>query len=813
VRAVIYLARRRLVREWRSLLPVCLVVGLSGALALGALVGGLRTASALDRMEAASEPYDAWASPMSPALDPGTLDRIRALPSVKSVSGVFIYTLGPPGGFSNVHEARWNDLGVVVMDGGALVQFARPVISEGRLPAPDSRNEVLVQQSYADAHDVHVGDVIPVRSFSDLEVSLMWANGDSDLRALTSDPTFGTPHLLVVSGIGSMQDSLVTYIASAPYAFIGGPGIVKTLGTNRNELPFGALLRLKDPSQMPAVTDALAKMLPDQIWTYLTWSASKALADRAMRPAAVVLWIFSAVVGLIGLVLVGQVLARRFPVDVKRSRTLATLGLTHAQRTAVVFLLVLPPVALGGALAIAGAYATSWLTPIGPARMAEVMPGPQFDRAYLVGAAAWCGAILVMSLVPAWRSTRLIPDDEPVEGSRLADRLTRWGTPYPITVGIRFALEPGRGTTAMPTRSTLAGAIVGGVVIAATVTFVASLGAAIAHPDRYGLNFDGAILYTNHGGGTWQPIDDIERPLREDPGVAETGRLRIAEVSVGAKPLMTLAFSGPDDLGPTIVRGRMPAAVDEVALGQVTLQDLGVSIGDRVAVASPGFTGDARIVGVVVLPSQGFYNTTDATSPGVGAVVDDRALGVFDPDEVWLATFRTSPGVSMSEVNQRVEEAATYPFEALGMLAVWPIEVQTLTQLRNLPLVLAASLLLLMAAVGAHGFFVAIRRRRRDLSVLRILGARRAALRGIGLSQGTTIVILAAIVGIPVGVIIGRWAWLTLAGHYGLLAVPEVPAAVIAALVGLEAILAALTGLAAVDSGLRRWAFSGLSND
>ena len=66
--------------------------------------------------------------------------------------------------------------------------------------------------------------------------------------------------------------------------------------------------------------------------------------------------------------------------------------------------------------------------------------------------------------------------------------------------GMRLALEPGRGRTAVPVRSALAGAVLAMTVVSATLTFGASLTTLVSHPALYGWNFDYA-LYAVQGWG------------------------------------------------------------------------------------------------------------------------------------------------------------------------------------------------------------------------------------------------------------------------------------------------------------------------
>ena len=59
--------------------------------------------------------------------------------------------------------------------------------------------------------------------------------------------------------------------------------------------------------------------------------------------------------------------------------------------------------------------------------------------------------------------------------------------------------------------------------------------------------------------------------------------------------------------------------------------------------------------------------------------------------------------------------------------------------------------------------------------------------------QATTIAVVAAAIGIPLGIVAGRWSWVVLAGGLGVVAEPTVPALVIVG-VGAAVLLIALRG-------------------
>jgi predicted lysophospholipase L1 biosynthesis ABC-type transport system permease subunit len=85
----------------------------------------------------------------------------------------------------------------------------------------------------------------------------------------------------------------------------------------------------------------------------------------------------------------------------------------------------------------------------------------------------------------------------------------------------------------------------------------------------------------------------------------------------------------------------------------------------------------------------------------------------------------------------------------------------------NLPIILAALLALLAASTLMHTLLTVVRRRGRDLAVLKTLGFVRSQVRAAVAWQVTTLLVVALIIAIPLGFAAGRWSWDTFAGAIG----------------------------------------------
>ena len=124
-----------------------------------------------------------------------------------------------------------------------------------------------------------------------------------------------------------------------------------------------------------------------------------------------------------------------------------------------------------------------------------------------------------------------------------------------------------------------------------------------------------------------------------------------------------------------------------------------------------------------------------------------------------------------------------------------PSDIAALRRLRSTPVALASLLVLLIAATVVHALLLAIRRRRRDVAILQCVGMRPGQVMLATAWQATTIALVAIVVGIPLGIIVGRWSWMVLARLLGVIEDPVVPALVIAGAAIAVLVMANLVGL------------------
>lgn len=103
-------------------------------------------------------------------------------------------------------------------------------------------------------------------------------------------------------------------------------------------------------------------------------------------------------------------------------------------------------------------------------------------------------------------------------------------------------------------------------------------------------------------------------------------------------------------------------------------------------------------------------------------------------------------------------------------------DLMNLERVGYLPGLLAGLVALLALGTVAHALVMSVRRRRRDLAVLKTLGFVRGQVSQTVAGQATTFALVAGLLGLPLGIAGGRWAWRVVAEQLGVATGPVVPA-------------------------------------
>src|SRR5436190_1138067 len=184
-------------------------------------------------------------------------------------------------------------------------------------------------------------------------------------------------------------------------------------------------------------------------------------------------------------------------------------------------------------------------------------------------------ALAIFALLLArtvWRAARLSTGGAPAReahSSRVAQVAAQAAVPPSTTVGVRLALDPGGGQTAVPVRSALAGSVIAVTAVVAAFTFGANLSHLVDTPRQYGQTWD-VIIDSQFSAATPAQLEAL---IKGQPGVRGWSYGDYASVNAGGRAIPGIGIArgrGPV-MPPAIVDGRAPNSDDEVAFGATTL--------------------------------------------------------------------------------------------------------------------------------------------------------------------------------------------------------------------------------------------------
>jgi putative ABC transport system permease protein len=343
-------------------------------------------------------------------------------------------------------------------------------------------------------------------------------------------------------------------------------------------------------------------------------------------------------------------------------------------------------------------------------------------------------------------------------------------------------------------RSVVVGAALAVAVVAATITFGASLHRLVSRPALYGWNWDRELV--TPGGGQYISIKKAAPLLRGDPDVEAWSGYYFDTLRIDGQTVPILGTESDAAVSPPLLSGHRVEARDQIVLGELTLAELGKHVGDTVNVSYGQSTSRrVRIVGTATMPAVG-PPTELHLSVGTGAVADFRFIpadvlngqgrpGLFSPNAIFV---RFRPGVDGSVATARLRSigraAATKDSGGLQVVGVQrPAEIVNYRAMGSTPMLLAAGIAL-GATIGLGLALIAsVRRRRPTLAVFKALGFTRRQVASSVSWQSNTVVVGGAIVGLPLGIMVGRIAWISFAHQLHVFPRVTVPAAGVGVLV------------------------------
>ena len=738
-------------RRWRALVVLALLVALATATVLSAVAGARRGATAFDRLWAGTLPATATVLANQPGFD---WAKVSALPEVTAMGLLVIYY------GATVEGLPGANLSFPPANAAPGQTIERPVVLAGRRYNPARVDEVDVSPHFVAHYGKGIGDTLTLHLSSP-------AQADAGFDASTGQPEGPRVKVRIVGVVhgpfalerpGDAGGILLSNAVFTHYR-------ADIMGTTGQSF-VNALVRLKGgAAQVPAFRADLARVTARKdidVWDNYTVIGGPVRKTSGYE--ATWLLAFGVAALLAAFFLVGQSVARHVSASAGELRVLQAVGLTRSQAVASATLGLALAAAAGATIGVAGAIVASRWMPIGGASLAE--PHPGVDADWLVLASGWSVAVLLTTVGTALAARLALPaarSPVPARRSAISVAAARAGLPVPFVVGTRFALEAGRGQSAVPVRSALTGVIAGVLGVLAAFTFYAGVSDAAANPARFGQTWQ-LETYIGYNGQDFSPAAArVMRAVAADPDVTGVDAPLVAGAQTGQVSIESFTYEpvAGKGLQAVLAAGRMPASATEVVLGVTTAKALHAVTGSVIRLDGGTTPRAMTVTGVGFIPS-GPHNDYDQGAWLTPAGYQRVFHGAHFAFKYHLGAVAVRPGADLATVTRRlnataaaIKGGAAYTFAPSAPL----VQVQVIKDVAQLPLALSGFLAILGAGAVGHALAVAVRRRRHELAVLRALGLTRWQARGVVVTHGSVHAVIGLAAGIPLGIVVGRLLW------------------------------------------------------
>ena len=519
LRAALYWWRATSRTSWRPALAVALLTGLLGAVALGALAGARRTASAYDRYLVSVRASDAFVN--VPGQVPGLpltrpMQLIAALPGVTSAAG-YIGLDAYPVVRGRVHDSfLTNDLvgSYAVGSGGSYFSQDRMTVLSGRMP--HGTDQIALSPRIARAFGAGIGDRVQYQFLRQNQRTYQTTPIGRRSFLVTAivdlPPVLGDPSDAENAGV-LPPAATRTVLSSYEFAWVGvrlAGGAAGIPGLQRHLVTLAG--------RVNQLAGRVHQQVPGLAFGIRNSALVRVQVQQAIRPQAVALSLFGAFAALALVVLAGQALGQLLGRAAPGIAAGRALGATRGQAALAASLPGAAAVLAGIVLALAGAIALSPLAPVGPVRQFDPVRGAQFDGLVLgAGAGLLAAVLLVLLAVLAARAVRPGAARPARRASALAQLAAGAGLPATAVIGSRNALEAG--SDRVPVRAVLLGSAAAVTAVVTAVVFGASLTGLLSHPPQYGWNWN-VLIQAEGGYGNFYPHATMARLVRAEPAVS-----------------------------------------------------------------------------------------------------------------------------------------------------------------------------------------------------------------------------------------------------------------------------------------------------
>ena len=751
--------RLELRRRWRALVVIGLLVALTTGTVLAAAAGARRGQSAFDRLWAVTLPATSAVVPNQPGFD---WSKVEKLPAVAGI-GLFVVYYGASVSSSGDEAPFTNgNLGFPPANADDFHTVERPVMLAGRLADASRADEVMASPDFMTAYHLRVGDPLTIHLSSP-------AQAEGGFDASSGKPLGPTAQVHIVGVMrspfwldspGDTGGIIPTYAFTEKYR----PDIIGPDPAHTQDYT-NALVRLKGgEAAIPAFKAELAQATGrSDIDVWDNWVQVGGSMRKATNYEAVMLLAFALAALLAALFLVGQTVARYARDAAEDLRVLQATGLTRLQAAACTAAVLAPTAAAGAVVGVGAAVIASRWMPIGVASYAE--PNPGFNADWLVLAPGAAIAVLLVAaaaVVLTWSALTARRRRRAPRASAVVTAGAGAGLPVAALMGARFALEPGRGRSAVPVLPAVLGAVAGVLGVLAAFTFAAGVTDAASHPERFGITWQLEAFY-GADGQDFGPAAQASKAVAASPDVAGLLDSLVGGAQSSGVSIESYEYNSVDGKQvPTVLSaGTMPDSPSSITLGPTTAQQLHARVGSVLRLTGGKVPRTMTVTGIGFVPD-GPHNGYDSGAWLTPAGFNDLFAGATYPYKFRIAFVALRPGISVSAGLRAVNAAVTSVKGATALQYGPPTPDQTVTilqDLSDLPTALGGFLALL--AVGAVGYALtsAVRRRGHELAVLRALGLTGRQARLVILTQATVLALAGIAAGIPLGLVVGRAIW------------------------------------------------------
>ena len=774
------------------------VLGVALSFTVGAAADARRTSSALDRLlstsNAAHVAVAVDQSRFAPSVANRLLDQVDNLPQVAATSrleGVYLEVTKPDGQFDRRFEIG-SALGKL-FDDHAIRAVNAVRLLEGRLPATDRPDEVVVNPEALALGGWHVGDVID--SFRLYRTNELDAEDEAD-------PAKGTQLELTVVGVGRRPEEMIGDTRRAPQVYL-----FPAFGRAHPGIGFYLIdyIRLHDGSAdeqaFQQATARISATADGDPLLFSSYATAVDQAERANRPQVVAIWLMAAMFFAATVLFAVQSLTRSLANHYRDLPTLRGLGVGRASMTTMVAMHGATIAAVAAVLAGACAYVSSAFTPFGAASDVEPFPGLRADPWALAGGVALVFATLVVLVTAwAWRLTAAVMNGATTGAVTLYDRarpgaariIGRAATGPLASTARRFAFQSSGGRQ-VRTILVSVGLAVG--LFAGTIAFASTVDTVVRTPRAHGWNWDASLM---NAFGTIP--DEALRGVVDSEEVSGATAFTTGFVSLGGRRVAAIGLQSLEgEVALRLSRGRSPQTADEIVLGRQTLASVGRSVGDRIAVGRTDGVHSMTIVGEGVFPSIGSARF-GSLSLGDGVATIASVMPAGDPTGRYNGLFLTVSGDRpRKEQLARLREVVTElgcTDSSCFLLDAAPPQLAGYSELSSVWLPFGVALGTIIAVVLSYGIISTVRSRRHELAVLGALGMTGSQVTCVVVLQSMATAIASMLVGVPAGLLVASVSWRLFSASVGIDWPVHLPLVGLGLLVASTLVGAAAIGLA-----------------